>query len=116
MRKLLALQIALLLGSTLPAHAFAQAPAAAATPAIAPMPLNQALDQFSRSTGLQVVYSPDVADSLRSSGAPAGLEPKQQLTQLLKGTGLGYRFVTPTTVTIVRDPNAGKALAANADD
>jgi len=114
MRKLLALQIALLLGSTLPAHAFA-APATATTPAIAAMPLNQALDQFSRSTGLQVVYSPELADHLRSSGAAAGLEPKQQLTQLLKGTGLGYRFVTPSTVTIVRDPNEGKAVAADAD-
>ena len=114
MRTLLALQIALLLGSTLPIHAFAQ-PQAGAAPAIAALPLNLALDQFSRSTGLQVVYSPDVADHLRSSGASAGLEPKQQLTQLLKGTGLGYRFVTPSTVTIVRDPDAGKALAADAD-
>lgn len=115
MRKLLALQIALLLGSTLPVHAFAQAPTSSVAPAIAPMPLNQALDQFSRSTGLQVVYDPAVADSLRSSGAAAGADAKQQLTQLLKGTGLSYRYVTPTTVTIVRDPNAGKALAADAD-
>lgn len=115
MRKLLALQIALLLGSPLPSLALAQAPAKAVAPAIAPMALNLALDQFSRSTGLQVVYSADVADSLRSNGAPAGLDPKQQLAQLLKGTGLGYRFVTPTTVTIVRDASAGKPVAADAD-
>lgn len=115
MRKLLALQIALLLGSTPPALTFAQTSNTSSAPAIAAMPLNQALDQFARTTGLQVVYSPDVADSLRSSGASAGLEPRQQLAQLLKGTGLGYRFVTPTTVTIVRDANAGKAVAAGAD-
>jgi iron complex outermembrane recepter protein len=115
MRKLLPLQIALLLGSTLPAYALAQTPTQPASPAIAAMPLNQALDQFSRSTGLQLVYSPELADSLRSGGAAAGLEPKQQLAQLLKGTGLGYRFVTPTTVTIVKDAGAGKAAAASAD-
>src|SRR5579859_1447065 len=115
MRKLLALQIALLLGSHLPVVAFAQSPTHAASSAMAPMPLNQALDQFSRSTGLQVVYAPEVADSLRSSAVAAGLDPKQQLSQMLKGTGLSYRFVTPTTVTIVRDTNAGKALAADAD-
>ena len=114
MRKLLPLHIALLLGSALPALTLAQAPSTAA-PAIAAMPLNQALDEFSRSTGLQMVYSAGVTDQLRSHGAAANLEPRQQLMQLLKGTGLAYRFVTPTTVTIVKDPDAGKTAAAGAD-
>ncbi|WP_243041196.1 TonB-dependent receptor domain-containing protein [Dyella sedimenti] len=112
MRKLLPLHIALLLGSSLPSLALAQA---APAPAIAAMPLSQALDQFSRNSGLQVVYGADVADNLHSGGATAGLDARQQLAQLLKGTGLGFRFVTPTTVTIVRESAAGKALAAGTD-
>ena len=108
MRKLLALHVALLLGSAAPTLSLAQSPA----PAIAPMPLTQALDQFSRGSGLQVVYAADVADSVRSGGAPAGLDAHQQLTQLLKGTGLGFRFVTPTTVTIERETSVGKTAAA----
>jgi iron complex outermembrane recepter protein len=112
MRKLLPLHIALLLGSALSPLVVAQG--AASAPAIAPMPLTQALDQFSRSSGLQIVYGADVADSVRSSGAAAGLDARQQLGQLLKGTGLGYRFVTPTTVTIVRESAPGNAAAADA--
>ncbi|WP_114240705.1 TonB-dependent receptor [Dyella sp. C9] len=112
MRKLLPLQIALLLGSTLSPLLAAQGTSPA--PAIAPMPLTQALDQFSRSSGLQIVYGADIADSLRSSGTAAGLDARQQLAQLLKGTGLGYRFVTPTTVTIVREAATGNAAAADA--
>lgn len=108
MRKLLALHVALLLGSATPTLSLAQSP----TAAIAPMPLTLALDQFSRSSGLQVVYAADVADSVRSGGAPAGLDAHQQLTQLLKGTGLGFRFVTPTTVTIEREASVGKTAAA----
>ena len=115
MRKRLALQIALLLGSATSSLVLAQASSpATASPAIAPMPLTQALDQFARSNGLQIVYAADVADSLRSNGAAAGLDAKQQLTQLLKGTGLGYRFLTPTTVNIVPERAVGNSTAADA--
>jgi iron complex outermembrane receptor protein len=115
MRKLLALQIALLLGGAIPSLALAQAAAPVAnSPAIPSLPLTQALDQLARSSGLQVVYAADVADSLRSNGAAAGLNAHQQLAQLLKGTGLSYRFVTPTTVTIEREQASGNATAADA--
>ncbi|WP_010342397.1 STN domain-containing protein, partial [Xanthomonas sacchari] len=100
MRKPLVVSIALLLGSlsSLPAWS---APAATAQ-AIAPMPLAQALDQFARSSGLQLMYDPALAEGLRSSGAPAGLAPPQQLHALLAGTGLDYRMLTPGSVAIVR--------------
>src|SRR5581483_4437571 len=49
----------------------------------------------------QIVYGSEIADSIRSPGAEAGIAPEQQLRQLLAGTGLSYRFVTPNTVTIV---------------
>jgi iron complex outermembrane recepter protein len=104
MRKYLALSIALVLANA------ASWPACAATPSSAPaehtetiaaMPLTQALDRFAHDTGMQVVYGSEVADSVRSEGSPGGLSAEQQLRRLLKGTGLTYRFVTPTTLTIV---------------
>ncbi|WP_233840340.1 TonB-dependent receptor [Dyella sp. 2HG41-7] len=116
MRNRLALHIALVLGTTAPLTAFAQAPAPAPhTLAIAPMPLAKALENFSHEAGLQIVYGSDIPDSIRSPGADAGLPPEQQLRQLLTGTGLTYRFVTPNTVTIVPGnvaTNAGNPASA----
>ncbi|MGC1548064.1 MAG: TonB-dependent receptor [Rhodanobacter sp.] len=102
MRNRLALHIALVFAGSMPW--LASADTLAATPhtvAIAAMPLAQALDRFAHETGMQIVYGSEIADSLRSQGASGGLSPEHQLQQLLKGTGLTYRFITPNTVTIV---------------
>lgn len=107
----LALHIAFVLGTTAPLAAFAAS--ATQTAAIAPMPLAKALQNFSHEAGLQVVYGSEIADSVRSPGAQAGLTPEQQLRQLLSGTGLTYRFVTPNTVTIVPG-DVGGNVATNA--
>ena len=118
MRNRLALHIALVLAGSLPCFSYADSPppVAAPTAAIDAMPLAQALDRFAHQTGMQVVYGSEVADSVRSQGADAGLSPEQQLQQLLRGTGLSYRFVTSNTVTIVpgNTPTraAGPAAAA----
>lgn len=116
MRNRLALHIALVLGTGMPLLAFAQASAPAAhTTSIAPMPLAKALENFSHEAGLQVVYGSEIPDSVRSPGAEAGITPEQQLRQLLVGTGLTYRFVTPNTVTIVPGnvaTNAGNPASA----
>jgi outer membrane receptor protein involved in Fe transport len=114
MRNRLALHIALVLGTGVPLAAMAQA-ATPHTTAIAPMPLAKALENFSHEAGWQVVYGSEIADSIRSPGAEAGLPPEQQLRQLLAGTGLTYRFVTPNTVTIVPGnvaTNAGSPASA----
>lgn len=115
MRNRLALPIALILGTSVPLAAFAQATNNTHTTAIAPMPLAKALENFSHEAGLQVVYGSEIADSIRSPGAEAGLTPEQQLRQLLAGTGLSYRFVTPNTVTIIPGnvaTNAGSPASA----
>jgi outer membrane receptor protein involved in Fe transport len=115
MRNRLALHIALVLGTSMPLAAIAQASAPAHTTAIAPMPLARALENFSHEAGLQVVYGSDIPDSVRSPGADAGLSPEHQLRQLLAGTGLTYRFVTSNTVTIVPGnvtANAGNPASA----
>ncbi|NYE30183.1 iron complex outermembrane receptor protein [Rhodanobacter sp. K2T2] len=119
MRRQLAIHIALLLGSALPILASAQSlPAETAdsrqSQAIGAMPLTEALDVLARRSGLQLVYQSEVASTVRSNGAAAGLSARQQLHLLLKGTGLDYRFVTPTTVTIVAAHAAGNAPAASA--
>ncbi|MET0331343.1 MAG: TonB-dependent receptor [Dyella sp.] len=102
MRKLLAFQLALLFGGVGSVSAWADAsPATTQGQAIGAMPLTRALELFARQSGLQVIYSAQVADSVYSEGAPAGLSPEQQLRRLLKNSGLDYRFVTATTVTIV---------------
>jgi len=114
-RNCLALHIALVLGTGIPLAVFAQAAAHVATSAIAPMPLAKALQAFSHEAGLQIVYGSEIADSIRSPGAQAGIPPEQQLRQLLAGTGLSYRFVTPNTVTIIQGnvaTNAGSPASA----
>ncbi len=100
MRNRLAIHIALALAGGLPWLAQAETPPAHAA-AIEAMPLSAALDRFTRETGLQLVYDSAVTEHVRSPGAPAGLPPRQQLQQLLRGTGLNYRFITPNTLTIV---------------
>ncbi|MBE1160741.1 TonB-dependent receptor [Dyella acidiphila] len=114
MRNRLALHIALILAGSLPCISLADTAPATQTVAIVAMPLAQALDRFAHETGMQVVYGSEVADSVRSQGADAGLAPEQQLQQLLKGTGLGYRFITPNTVTIVPANVSGTATPAAA--
>ncbi|WP_243040069.1 TonB-dependent receptor domain-containing protein [Dyella sedimenti] len=116
MRKRLAFQITLALGLATPLAAWADASSSPApTVAIAPMPLARALENFSHEAGMQVVYGADIPDTVRSPGADAGLPPEQQLRQLLAGTGLTYRLVTPNTVTIVPGnvaANAGNPASA----
>lgn len=108
MRKPFVFRLALLLGAALPAAAPAAAPSSAAPAvaskiqrqSIAAMPLAQALDLLAQRNGLQVVYRSDVAHSVDSPGAAANLTLRQQLRAVLKDTGLDYRFITPTTITI----------------
>ena len=118
MRKQLAIHLAALLAGSLPFATLALTPAAPpgaiVSQAIAPMPLTDALDLLARRSGIQVVYASKIADHVHSEGAPAGLPLRQQLQAVLRGTGLDYRFVTPTTITIETGHHAGNARTAGA--
>jgi len=103
MRRRLFLSIALALN-------VAAASAQAATEAIPAQPLDRALNALSRQTGLQFVYNTQAAGNPTSRAIPAGLAPEEGLRQLLDGTGLRYRYVNDTTVTI----EASAAPAASA--
>ncbi|WP_369969345.1 TonB-dependent receptor [Stenotrophomonas rhizophila] len=101
MRRTLFLSIALAL--QVAAGTAAADPARAATQAIAAQPLDSALNALSRQTGLQFVYSTQVAGNPRSPGVQAGLSADAALARLLSGTGLRYRYLNATTVTIEAD-------------
>ncbi|MBB4126499.1 TonB-dependent receptor [Xanthomonas translucens] len=71
-----------------------------AVDAIPAQPLARALNTLSRQSGLQFVYAAGVAGNPQTRGTRAGATPEQALQQLLDGTGLRYRYLNPTTVTI----------------
>ncbi|MEL1264849.1 TonB-dependent receptor [Pseudoxanthomonas putridarboris] len=98
MRRILFLSIALAL-QTAATTANAQE-TRVATEAIPSQPLDRALNALSRQTGLQFVYSAQAAGNPQTRAIPAGLPPEEVLEQLLDGTGLRYRYLNATTVTI----------------
>jgi iron complex outermembrane recepter protein len=67
---------------------------------IAAGPVADALTEFARQTGLQLVYVSEIAAGRTSGGARAGASPSDALTQLLAGTGLAFAFVNERTVRI----------------
>jgi iron complex outermembrane receptor protein len=75
-----------------------QAPAART--AIPSMPLKQALTEFAQREHLQLVYVSQIAEGVRTHGAPPGLSREATLRSLLRGTGLQFRFLNADTVTI----------------
>lgn len=106
----LRLSAALLLGcamSTLSVQpASAQASNAAREFAIAPQPLVDAMREFSRTTGIQVVYSAPAGSGGSSPGVSGTLSPAEALSRLLGGTGLTYRFTGANAVTLEPAPQA----------
>ncbi|HEX7991879.1 MAG TPA: TonB-dependent receptor plug domain-containing protein, partial [Stenotrophomonas sp.] len=113
MRRTLFLSIALALQVTATAAANAAEPDRVASEAIASQPLDMALNALSRQTGLQFVYNAQSAGNPRTQGVPAGLSANAVLTRLLAGTGLRYRYLNATTVTIeAQDPASPTAVSA----
>lgn len=66
------------------------------------MPLKDALTQFTAQTGLKFVYASQLVDGVQSPGAPAGLAPEAKLRRLLEGTGLSYKYLSPSTFTLIK--------------
>jgi catecholate siderophore receptor len=67
---------------------------------IPPGTLETVLEVFQRITGLQVNVSSDAIRSLPSPGVSGLYTVEQALSQLLAGTGVGYRFTDSQTVTL----------------
>lgn len=78
-------------------------------------PLADALDALARATGLQIIYSSDLASGITSPGASAELGIDDTLRELLRGTGLTFEHINDRAVTLVRAPPArGAAVAKQA--
>ncbi|WP_313519097.1 TonB-dependent receptor [Pseudomonas sp.] len=94
----------LFLGWGLPAPAQAQSSAAQVEGrfrfSIAAQPLAQALDQFSRVTGLALVYTSALPPALGAPALEGSMSAAQALQRLLAGSGYGYRQVDGQTLTI----------------
>src|SRR5262249_19641233 len=64
-------------------------------------PLAQALAEFARQTGLQLVYVSGVVRDQQSHVVAAGLGSQDALVRLLQGTGLRFQFLTAHSVRIL---------------
>jgi len=74
-------------------------------------PLGSALQEFSRQTNLQVLYSPDEVDGLRSNAVQGTLDPAVAMAQLLNGTGISYSQDGNTVILRARSSANSMALA-----
>lgn len=96
-----------------PAHAQSGAQVVSVSlSAIAAQPLDQALADFSRQTGIQAVVSPEDAAGRISAPTQAGATPEGALIQMLAGTGLNFLFSGSNSVTVSAAAPA-PALAAS---
>jgi iron complex outermembrane receptor protein len=60
-----------------------------------------ALKQLAHERGFQLVFQSEIVGSTQTHGAVGELTPEDALKQLLKGTGLSYRYLDEKTVTII---------------
>lgn len=66
------------------------------------------IEEFTRQSNLQVIYSADDLRSVHTRTVTGALRPADALARLLRGTGFGYTFLDDDTVLIVR--NRSQAL------
>jgi len=73
-------------------------------------PLAAALESLARDRDIQVIYRSEVVTDRHTRGAVGEYTPEEALRKLLEGTGLTYRYLNATTVTILlpgETPGAG---------
>lgn len=92
--------LALFMGIAITSSVSAKAPAQTTTYAIPPGDLVQVVNEISRYSGLQIVYDIESLRGLKSGAVSGTLTLQQALDKALKGTGLTWEKVSPTTVTI----------------
>lgn len=68
---------------------------------IPPEPLSRALQSLAKERNLVLAYHSEVVGNARTAGAYGDLTLDDTLTKLLQGTGLTYRFLDDSTITIV---------------
>ncbi|AWN47587.1 TonB-dependent siderophore receptor [Methylobacterium terrae] len=63
--------------------------------------LEPALVTFTEQAKVKLVYATDMTSALTTPGVEGAFRPLEALGRILEGTGLTYRNVSPTTVTLV---------------
>jgi iron complex outermembrane receptor protein len=74
--------------------------------------LGPALQTLAKQYGFQVLYRTEVVGQLPTAGAVGEFTPEEALKQLLRGTGLTYRYLDEKTITIVAPSNSGTSYGA----
>ena len=81
---------------------------------IPPQPLAAALQAFSDSSHLQLLYDADLVAGMNSLAVKGAYTPGQALAQLLGQSGLGYQIKSAHMVTLTK--RTGKDSSVNADE
>jgi hypothetical protein len=68
---------------------------------IAPQELARALQTLARDRNVQLVYRSDLVNDRHTPGASGVLTLDEALTQLLRGSGLAYRYLSDDAITLV---------------
>ncbi|HWG28931.1 MAG TPA: TonB-dependent receptor plug domain-containing protein, partial [Steroidobacteraceae bacterium] len=68
--------------------------------------LGSALEELAKQRDIQVIYRSEVVFDRKTEGAVGEFTPDEALRKLLTGTGLSYRYLTASTVTIVSAASA----------
>ncbi|PEQ13991.1 hypothetical protein B2G71_04320 [Novosphingobium sp. PC22D] len=95
-----------LVGPLAPVALAQEVPAAQGEFRIAAQPLGDALVEFGRQSGLEVTADPALIAGKRSAEVSGRFAPGAALSRLLAGTGLTFRYVSATGVTLERAPQA----------
>jgi iron complex outermembrane receptor protein len=74
--------------------------------------LGPALQVLAKDRNLQVVYRSEVIGKLRTEGAAGDLTTDEAITQLLKGTGLTFRYLGESAITIVPVGSSANAVSS----
>ena len=81
-------------------HVQAQTEAIAMELRITAQPLDEALQEFSRQSGVQVIFFSKLTDAIQSPGVIGKHSVAAALEQLLAGSGLSFRMINARTVEI----------------
>jgi iron complex outermembrane recepter protein len=79
---------------------------------ITAQPLDEALQEFSRQSGMQVIYFSDLTDGIQSPGVNGKYTVKSALQALLTGSGLSFHVINARTVQIRKEDADAKAHRA----
>lgn len=100
--------LAVLVAVALSANAGAQNSPDAVQYALPAGDLIRAINEVSRSSGMQIVYDIELLRGMSASEVNGSLTLDQALDRVLKGTGLAWKRVNATTISIQKKPVAKK--------